>query len=154
MDYLEFLYELDKHAVHAAWDWMHRTGIVDRNVTKHDKFAWLRNLIDVCHQLFLTLNWGQNYEKFREASVAWKLTLKNLTNFSDTRFANSKRKVFKNILMMLGPILSVLEDQVQAASQNRSGMEAANSDVSFNYIYVGNNCSPHRFVTRGIRLKN
>ena len=73
---------------------------------------------------------GANYEKFREASAAWKLSLKNLPNCSYTMFAHSKRKVFKNILLMLGPILSVLEDQVQAAHQNRFGLEAANTDVS------------------------
>ena len=131
LEHLILLYDLEPGTVHASWDWMHRTGLVDKKLTKQDKFAWLRNMIDVCHQIFLTFNWGANYEKFREASAAWKLTLKNLTNFSDTRFANSKRKVFKNILLMLGPILTVLEDQVQAASQNRSGLEAANADVSF-----------------------
>ena len=136
LDHLTPLYNLEAGTVHASWDWMHKTGLVDKHLTKLDKFAWLRNLIDVCHQLFLTFNWGSNYEKFREASASWKLSLKNLTNFSDTRFANSKRKVFKNILMMLGPILSVLEDQVQAASQNRSGLEAANTDVSFDYYYL------------------
>ena len=56
----------------------------------------------------------------------------NLTNFSDTRFANSKRKVFKNILLMLGPIITVLEEQIMVAVRNRSGVEAANTDVRQN----------------------
>ena len=119
------LFRLDPKTVLASWDWMHKTGIADKNVTKQDKFGWLRSLIDVCHQIFTTFNWGENYEKFREASAAWKLTLKNLANFSETRYAKSKRKVFINILHQLGPIITVLEDQIKAAEQNRSGLEAA-----------------------------
>ena len=129
LEHLIEIYQLDPDKVNASWDWMHRTGIADKNVTKKECFEWLRSLIDVCHQIFTTFNWGANYEKFREASAAWKLTLKNLANFSETRFANSKRKVFMNILHQLGPIISVLEEQVLAAAKNRSGLEAAISAV-------------------------
>ena len=66
---------------------------------------------------------------FREATAAWKLSLSNLVNFSDTRFANSKRKVFKNIHHQFAPIISCLEDQIEMGKQNRSGLEAANTQV-------------------------
>ena len=55
--------------------------------------------------------------------------MRNLANFSETRFANSKRKVFKNCFLMLGPIVSCLEEQVLAAERNRSQLEAANSRI-------------------------
>ena len=47
----------------------------------------------------------------------------SLVNFSDTQFANSKRKVFRNIFVMLPAILSVLEEDVTRAAANRSGLE-------------------------------
>ena len=85
--------------------------------------------MDNCSQIFNTFNWGANYEKFREATITWKLSLANLVNFSDTRFANSKRKVFKNIHSQFGPIIACLEEQIEAGRQNRSGLEAANTQV-------------------------
>ena len=48
--------------------------------------------------------------------------MSNLVNFSDTRFANSKRKVFKNI-HEFAPIISCLEHQIMA------GMGASDSVV-------------------------
>ena len=50
-------------------------------------------------------------------------------NFSDTRFANSKRKVFKNIHYQFAAIITCLEEQIKAGRQNRSGLEAANTQV-------------------------
>ena len=77
-------------------------------------------------------NWGSNYEKFREATAAWRLSLSNLLNFSDTRFANSKRKVFKNIHHQFAPIISSLDDKIEAGENNRSGLEASDSKVREN----------------------
>ena len=56
LEHLIELYDLEPGTVHASWDWMHRTGLIDKKLTKQDKFAWLRNMIDVCHQIFLTFN--------------------------------------------------------------------------------------------------
>ena len=74
-------------------------------------------------------NWDANYEKFRESAASWRLSVSNLVNFSETRFANSKRKVFKNIHHQFAPIITCLEEQIEAGRQNRSGLEAPNTHV-------------------------
>ena len=94
-----------------------------------DSFKWLQDITTTCTQIFNTFNWGANYEQFREATASWKLSLSNLVNFSDTRFANSKRKVFKNIHHQFAPVISCLEEQIKAGELNRSGLEAANTHV-------------------------
>ena len=94
-----------------------------------DSFIWLQELVACCSQIFNTFNWGANYEQFRDATVSWRLSLSNLVNFSETKFANSKRKVFKNIHHQFAPIITCLEEQIEAGKQNRSGLEAANTQV-------------------------
>ena len=77
-------------------------------------------MFSCCPQIFTTFNWGANYEKFREATALWRLTLSNLVNFSDTRFANSKRRVFKNILNQFAPFeaaFSKLRDNAAKAKE-------------------------------------
>ena len=49
--------------------------------------------------------------------------------FSDTRFANSKSKVFKNIHHEFAPIIICLENQIMAGVQNRSGQEAPDKKI-------------------------
>jgi hypothetical protein len=66
---------------------------VDTHLCKEERFQWLVDDTDVCSQLFRMFNWGQNHEKLVEASVLWKLHLKELVKFSETRFANSRRQV-------------------------------------------------------------
>jgi hypothetical protein len=68
-------------------------GLVDTHLCKEERFQWLVDDTDVCSQLFRMFNWGQNHEKLVEASVLWKLHLKELVKFSETRFANSRRQV-------------------------------------------------------------
>ena len=43
LNHLSKLYDFESETVHASWDWMHRTGIVDKNFTKLNWFTWLRN---------------------------------------------------------------------------------------------------------------
>ena len=57
-------------------------------------------------------NWGQNHEKLVEASVLWKLHLKELVKFSETRFANSRRQVYINIHHDLPAIITCLEEKI------------------------------------------
>ena len=128
-DHLGKLYKLPSGKVLYSWDALHKTGLVDKHMQNKDSFKWLQELVYQCSQIFNTFNWGANYELFREATVTWKLSLSNLVNFSDTRFANSKRKVFKNIHRQFGPIISCLEDQIDKGRENRSGLEAANTQL-------------------------
>ena len=49
------------------------------------------------------------------------------TNLS--RFANSKRLVFKNTFEMHGPLTAVLEKEIQLEYENRHNAEAANTNI-------------------------
>lgn len=102
---------------------------MDKNATGQDSFKWLRDMISHSQQIFNTFNWGANCEKFREATALWRLTLSNLVKFSDSRFANAKRKVFKNIHHQFTPIISCTKAQIMEGVRNRSGMEASDSKV-------------------------
>ena len=50
-----------------------------------------------CKQIYNIFNWGNNYEDLRQVCEDMELSLKNLTNFQTTRFANSVRFVFINL---------------------------------------------------------
>ena len=80
-------------------------------------------------RVFKLFNWGAKYEKLIEANALWKLKLLNLVTFCDTRFANSRRKVYLNIHHELGPIITCLNDFIEAAERNRFNLEAANSKI-------------------------
>ena len=53
LEHLTHLYDLEPGTVHASWDWIHKTGLLDKKLTNQDMFAWLRNLIDVCLEVEL-----------------------------------------------------------------------------------------------------
>ena len=127
--HLQQLYSLKPGKVLYTWDPLHKTGLVDKHVAKQHQMEWLKEMIALCQQIFSTFNWGANYEKFREATALWRLTLNNLVNFSDTRFANSKRKVFLNIHHQFAPIITCLDDEIDAGVRNMSGLEASDYKV-------------------------
>ena len=60
---------------------------------KKPQFAWVSDITQVCQQLFHLFNWGANYENLVKETALWKLHLRNLVGFSETRFANSRRQV-------------------------------------------------------------
>jgi hypothetical protein len=62
-------------------------------------------------------NWGANYEKYQQASALWKLKLKNLVTFSETRFANSRRKVYLNTRHSFAAIMTCLEQAILEESK-------------------------------------
>ena len=128
-EHLGSLYSFKTGQVLYTWDPLHKTGLVDKHMAKEDSFKWLDDITGTCTQIFNAFNWGASYEKFRGESATWKLSQTNLVNFSDTRFANSKRKVFKNIHYQFAPIITCLEDQVKAGEDNRINLEAANTEV-------------------------
>ena len=89
---MRLLYELKSGQVVLIKDVLHKAGLVDKDMSKQSSFLWLQEMVATCQQLFTTFNWGANYEKFREATAAWRFSLVNFLNISETRFANSKRK--------------------------------------------------------------
>ena len=114
------LYDLPSKNVLWAWDALHKSGLVDTHLCKEERFKWLVDDTDVCSQLFRLFNWGQNHEKLVEASVLWKLHLKDLVKFSETRFANSRRQVYINVHHDLQALITCLEDKVALSYQNPS----------------------------------
>ena len=128
-DHLGGLYNFETGQVLYTYDALHKAGLVDKHMAKEEGLKWLGDHTSICTQIFNTFNWGANYEKFRDEIATWKLNQTNLVNFSETRFANSKRKVFKNIHYQFGPIITCLEDQIKAGEDNRKNLEAANTDI-------------------------
>ena len=110
-----------------SWDGLHKSGLVDTHLGKQVQFAWLSTITDICVRVFKLFNWGANYERLVEATSLWKMKLLNLVTFCDTRFANSRRKVYLNIHHQLAPIMTCLNNFIEAAERNRVNLEASNS---------------------------
>ena len=72
------------------WDPMHKLGLIDKHVSDGDEFAWLKTMTEMCRSVYHHFMWGNNLEELKKAADKLGLVYKNLTNFSDTRFANSK----------------------------------------------------------------
>ena len=113
----------------AWWDWMHRLGIIDKHLGEQNDFKWLSGLVKLCQQIYHEYQWGNQYEHLKKSAEELDIAMRNLQNFSDTRFANSKRNVFLNIFLMIKPILSALEDDVMRETVNRSGLEASDPQI-------------------------
>ena len=110
MKKINFIYVLDKH--------------ISKNVD------WLENLVTLCGQLYRLFMWGNNYDKLETAAADLEMDFVALVNFSATRFANSKRLVFKKLLRNIEPILVVLETDIERATANKNnGCEATDSTL-------------------------
>lgn len=75
-------------------------------------------------QVFHLFNWGANYEKLVKATVLWKLHIRSLVGFSETRFANSRRQVYINIHHEFPAIISCLEEQILDGVKRNSDARA------------------------------
>ena len=73
-----------------VWDPMHKLGLIDKHVSNRDEFAWLKTMTELCQSVYHHFMWGNNLEQLKKAAEELGIVYKNLTNFSDTRFANSK----------------------------------------------------------------
>ena len=106
------LYEIKDADVLYSYDTLHKSGLVDTHMCKKKEFQWVVEDTKVCQSLFKLFNWGANYEKFVEATALWKLHLRNLVGFSETRFENSRRQVYVNIHHEFPAIMTCLEQQI------------------------------------------
>ena len=115
----------------AWWDWMHKCGLVDSHLTgeKAKEFNWVYKLVKLAVRMIRNFQWGKEYEKMRSKAQELDVALFNLQFFSETRFANSKRLVFRNLYMMVGPCIAVLEQEIMEELQNRTELGAADYDV-------------------------
>ena len=96
---------------------------------KVKKLKWVAQLCLLCSQLYNRFNMGNYHEKLRAASEDSGIDFFALVNFSDTRFANSKRFVFWNVLRMLLPIIQVLETDITEAEANKCQLEATDQYI-------------------------
>ena len=92
---------------------------------KVKKLQWVSQLCFLCSQLYNRFNMGNYYEKLVAASEDIGIDFFALVNFSDTRFANSKRFVFLNVLRMLPALIRVLETDIARAEANKHQLEAS-----------------------------
>ena len=113
-----------------TWDPLHRTGLVDKHAcNKKGEHKWTIQFNSICNQIYGTFSWGASHVKLREAAASAGIKARNLVNFSDTRFANSKRRVYQLILDQFPAIMSCLQHYILEGEKNRSGLEAANRDI-------------------------
>ena len=63
------IYELHEGDVMYSYDTLHKSGLVDTHLCKKGEYSWVVSNTDVCQQLFTTVNWGANYEKFVAATA-------------------------------------------------------------------------------------
>ena len=111
----------------AVWDLMHRLNLSDNKIS--EKFPFVLQINDLAKDLFSMFNWGKTHENLRSMALEMEEKFINLTRFSDTRFANSKRRVYQNVLKMFNCISSQLEAYIYADFQNRTQPEARMQDV-------------------------
>ena len=116
---LKNLYGLD---IPLSWDPLHKAGLVDKHLNDGKKFDWLSSVLSVCQDLYHKFNWGQNFEHFLMAGEELDEVTINLVKTSETRFANSKRFVFTNVLRNLRVIVKCLQD-IQNEGRNGKARE-------------------------------
>ena len=128
--------EFDHNAdqVPVWWVWLHVCGLSDKHENnekgeKVKKLQWVAQLCFLCSQLYNRFNMGNYYEKLVAASEDTGIDFFALVNLSDTRFANSKRFVFLNVLRMLPAIIRVLETDIARAEANKHQLEASDPYV-------------------------
>ena len=81
---------LTEEQLPIMWDPMHKLGLADKHVSQRDEFSWLSSMTELCRALYHHFMWGNNLEQLKKAAEKLGLQYRNLTNFCDTRFANSK----------------------------------------------------------------
>ena len=107
-------------SIPMSHDWLHQLGLIDKNVSKLPEFNWLATITDVCSSVYHLFNWGNLAARLQTQTQDQGLVFKQLQTFSATRFANSRYLVYKNLLDMIVPICSVLEEDITKDEENKS----------------------------------
>ena len=120
-----------ENSLHFVWDPMHKLGLVDKHLTGDNSkdFPWIGKLCNLAVRIIKKFQWGNEHEKLRSATENMDILLYNLQFFSETRFANSKRLVFKNLFLMTEAVVGVLENEIIEDLQNRYNLEAADQQI-------------------------
>ena len=121
MNKVEFLFTHDP---------LHRTGLEDKHMCNaKGEHKWINAFNEICHQLYVTFSWGASHVKLRDAARSLDIRPRNLVNFSPTRFANSKSKVYQIILDQFPAIMVCLDHYIIEGEKNRSGLTASNKEI-------------------------
>ena len=72
------------------WDPMHKLGLTDKHVSHRNEFSWLTSETELCRDIYHHFMWGNNLEQLKKAAAELGIQYRNLSNFCETRFANSK----------------------------------------------------------------
>ena len=112
-----------------TWDPLHLSGLADKHTCKAMEHKWINKFNKTCQQIYGVFKWGASHVNLRNAALKLGIRPRNLVNFSETRFANSKRRVYQVIFEMFPAIIDCLNYYIKKGEDNRSGVEAANKDV-------------------------
>ena len=118
--HLEELCGAPAESIPLSHDWLHQLGLVDKHVSKQENFNWLITVNEVCSSAHSLFNWGNLAARLQTETLERNKTFKQLHTFSATRFANSKYLVYKNLLDMIVPICSVLDEDIAKDEKNKA----------------------------------
>ena len=118
--HLEDLCGAPAESIPLSHDWLHQLGLVDKHVSKQENFNWLITVNEVCSSAHSLFNWGNLAARLQTETLERNKTFKQLHTFSATRFANSKYLVYKNLLDMIVPICSVLDEDIAKDEKNKA----------------------------------
>ena len=114
--------------VELTWDPLHLAGLADAHLDK-EEFEWLSSNVEVCQDLYNKFNWGKSYEELMDASAELEVKFVGLSKTCQTRFSNSKRLVFINIMKSLSAVMSCLQKHQlrnESSYKQKWANEAAN----------------------------
>ena len=119
---------LDNHyGVKAQYDVdpMHRAGTVDLHLRKMESSLWIVNLTSLVGQAFKVVNFGKNFEHFFEVCedlvrLGYDISFKFPRFFSETKFANYVRLVYKSFQVDYPAIIRTFKELVATLNQGSS----------------------------------
>lgn len=140
--------KMKKKTFHYDWDPMHKAGLVDNHLRKNSKFSWVVALSQSITSIFNDFNFGKEYEHFKDVSMEiqeldkGECKFKNPCFFSETRFANHCKKIYKNFREDFKAIITVFEKrQVEAINGDYLEREkATNANIQMNKILNSKFC--------------
>ena len=87
----------------------------------------------MCRELYVKFNWGNYAARLSLTAQAGNVREMTLTNFATTRFANSKRNVFRSIYLMVKPMAQVFVEDILKDYNNenlsKQRLEARQSEL-------------------------
>lgn len=147
-DYLSSHFSGEDKTYFYDWDPMHKAGLIDNHLRRNVKFSWIVAITETISSIFGEFNYGKEYENLRDASCqqfnldepdgpGQQNCFKSPIFFSETRFANYCKFVYKNFREDYKSIVTVFEqrqeDSVGGNSLQRE--KAASANLKMNKIF-------------------